>query len=578
MSHPGTAPSSSPAPARPARRLGLAAKLAIGFGALTVMAMALGTFALNRMGTVEKVFSTISTDAVPSILMSNKLAIAIEELRRNQSLLLVTDDGSPEEKAAEAEIDRNVASVAAIRRDADSMIDAGIERHRFTTVFDRAWPDFQAETTELVQLKISSQVELSRESFFGKTRATFDQLLAFTQWDAQFNADRGRAAARTSQKVYAAAWWLILAGVLLVTTLSIAAALALGRHIAGPIASLTRAMRHLADRELSTEIPCTRRTDEIGEMAHAVEVFKQSMITADRLAAEQESARAVQLRRGAHLGELVGAFEAQVSQTVSILAAASTEMEATARSMTESAAQTDHEASAASAAAELSSAAVQTVAAASQQLSASIAEINRQVTSSASLTGATVANVKQTDETVKSLAETASRIGQVVDLINGIASQTNLLALNATIEAARAGEAGKGFAVVASEVKALAHQTATATSEIGGQIAQVQQVAASAVDAMRAIAASIEEVGAITTAIAAAVEQQGYATAEIARNVQQTASTTHDLTLNINGVSRSVSTTGAAASQVLGAAGDLSRQAEDLSSQVDRFVTLVRAA
>jgi methyl-accepting chemotaxis protein len=567
-----------PSPARGHRRVGLAAKLAIGFGALTLMSVALGGFALQRMSAIDKKLVVVSNDSLPAILTSSKLAIAIEDLRRNQSLLLVSDDGSPEEKQAETDIEHDVARLAAIRLEADRLIQPGQERARFTTDFDHAWPDFQAETTELVQLKISSQVEQSRESFFGKTRVTFDRLLAFTQWDAQFNADHGRAAVHTSRKVYTAAWWLILAGILLVTAISIATALALGRHISVPIVRMTHAMRRLADRDLTTEIPCTHRTDEIGEMAHAVAIFKQSMITAGDLAAEQEAAREAQLKRGAELGELVGNFEAQIGHTVSILAAASTEMEATARSMTESAAQTDQQASAASTAAELSSAAVQTVAAASQQLSASIAEINRQVTNSASLTGSAVANVKQTDETVQSLAETTSRIGQVVDLINGIASQTNLLALNATIEAARAGEAGKGFAVVASEVKALAHQTATATSEIGGQIARVQQVAANAVDAMRAIAASIEEVGAITTAIAAAVEQQGYATAEIARNVQQTATTTHDVTVNITGVSRAVSSTGAAASQVLGAAGDLSRQAEDLSMQVDRFVTLVRAA
>ena len=132
--------------------------------------------------------------------------------------------------------------------------------------------------------------------------------------------------------------------------------------------------------------------------------------------------------------------------------------------------------------------------------------------------------------------------------------------------------------MVASEVKSLAHQTATATGEIGGQIARVQQTVASAVTAMRNIAASIEEVGAVTTAIAAAVEQQGAATAEIARNVQQTAETTDDVTTNIAGVNRSVTSTGAAASQVLGAAGDLSRQAEGLSLEVGRFVTSIRAA
>jgi methyl-accepting chemotaxis protein len=251
-------------------------------------------------------------------------------------------------------------------------------------------------------------------------------------------------------------------------------------------------------------------------------------------------------------------------------------MEATARSMTGSATQTDRQAGTVARAAEESSLGVQTVAAASEQLASSINEINRQVAASSTLTSRVVSSVRQSDDTVRALSESAGRIGQVVELINTIASQTNLLALNATIEAARAGDAGKGFAVVASEVKSLAQQTARATSEIGSQIAHVQQATGSAVEAMREIATLIEEVSAITGSIAAAVEQQGAATAEIARNVQNTAVSTRTVTSNIAGVSQAANDTGAAASQVLGAAGDLSRQAETLSNKVGRFIASVR--
>jgi methyl-accepting chemotaxis protein len=398
------------------------------------------------------------------------------------------------------------------------------------------------------------------------------------QWDEQYNQTQGQIAGRHSQDIYSTTRAILFGAIAFVLLLSVGIASCLVRHICGPITAMTGAMRRLAGRDMDAAVPCVGRGDEIGRMAGAVQVFKDNMITADRLAAEQAVAQEARQQRATRLETLLAAFEHQIGGTVSILAAASTEMEATARSMTGSAAETGQQATAVSRAAEESSIGVQTVAAASEQLASSITEINRQVSASATLTSRVVGTVRQSDDTVRALAETAGRIGQVVELINNIASQTNLLALNATIEAARAGEAGRGFAVVASEVKSLAQQTARATSEIGGQIAQVQNATGSAVEAMREIAALIEEVNAITGSIAAAVEQQGAATAEIASNVQRTATSTRTVTTSIAGVSRAANDTGAAATQVLGAAGDLSRQAETLSAEVGSFIAEVRTA
>ncbi|CAO3419944.1 putative methyl-accepting chemotaxis protein [Azospirillum doebereinerae] len=197
---------------------------------------------------------------------------------------------------------------------------------------------------------------------------------------------------------------------------------------------------------------------------------------------------------------------------------------------------------------------------------------------SRAVAGKAVTETRQTDEAVRKLAGSADRIGQVVDLIQDIASQTNLLALNATIEAARAGEAGKGFAVVASEVKALANQTARATDEIRQQISQMQQDSNGAVGSIKGIGGVISEVSEIAGAIAAAVEQQGAATQEISRNVQQAAIGTQEVSSHIAGVREAANETGAAATQVLGAARELSQQAEILTSEVKGFLNSVRAA
>ena len=368
----------------------------------------------------------------------------------------------------------------------------------------------------------------------------------------------------------------ILAGAALVV--GTALAVLIGRGIVRPMTAMTEAMKRLAAGDRAVSVPAHGNSDEIGDMARAVEVFRQNAIKANASAIEQQAERAVKEQRAVHLAEMVRGFEAQVSGLVGEFSSASAELEATARSMTTTAGQTNRQAATVTAAAEEASNSVQTVAAAAEELSSSITEISRQVAQAAKVTEKAVLDAQRTDHIVRALAEGAKKIGDVVGLITRIASQTNLLALNATIEAARAGDAGKGFAVVASEVKSLAQQTARATEEIANQVAQIQGATREAVDAIESITMTIGEVSVIAITIAAAVEQQGAATAEIASNVQQTASSTQKVTSHISGVSLAANGTGAAAEQVLGAAGKLSLQAERLTGEVNSFVAGVRAA
>ena len=350
--------------------------------------------------------------------------------------------------------------------------------------------------------------------------------------------------------------------------------------IARPMTRLNGALGEMAGGNLDVVIPGAGRGDEIGDLAKTVVVIREN---AEQKARDEAEAKINQdqiaaRQRKAEMVKLANDFEGAVGEIVETVSSASTELEASAGTLTSTAERAQELTTMVAAASEEASTNVQSVASATEEMASSITEISRQVQEFARMANEAVDRARTTNDRVSELSKAASRIGDVVELINTIAAQTNLLALNATIEAARAGDAGRGFAVVASEVKALAEQTSKATGEIGQQITGIQAATQDSVNAIKEISGTIEKLSEISSTIAAAVEEQGAATQEISRNVQQAAQGTHQVSSNITDVQRGASETGSASSQVLSAAQSLSGDSNRLKLEVGKFLDSVRAA
>jgi methyl-accepting chemotaxis protein len=428
-------------------------------------------------------------------------------------------------------------------------------------------------------VELAEQVERLRASAVN-SQVSANQLRGHMRTVVELLDDRVNAFARHASEEYRATSRNLTIVAAVGVLFGILAGYLIGQFgIVRPINLLKTVMEAFARNDLTADVPGIERRDEFGDMARTVEVFKQNGLEVERMRGEQQAAekRGAEQRR-ADMHRLADAFEGAVGEIIETVSSASTELEASATTLTATAVRAREVTTTVAAASEEASTNVQAVASATEEMASSVNEISRQVQASARMATDAVEQARRTNDRVGALSKAAGRIGDVVELINTIAGQTNLLALNATIEAARAGEAGRGFAVVASEVKALAEQTAKATGEIGQQISDIQAATQDSVTAIREISGTIEKLSEISSTIAAAVEQQGAATQEISRNVQQAAEGTQQVSANITDVQRGAGETGSASSQVLSAAQSLSRDSNRLKLEVGEFLNTVRAA
>ncbi|MEE7489857.1 methyl-accepting chemotaxis protein [Methylobacterium oryzae CBMB20] len=557
--------------------LSIRSKLIAAFAVLLLFLGGLSVIGLRSASTLNGLLIDVETNWLPSV----RAASQIDSLtgRYTTSLLrhILTEEPQMLASVDNDLVDRG-KKIEAATKIYEALISSPEERALYEA-FNREWRALATAVEPILVLSRKGEKAQALSLYEAKVVSPRRSASVALDKIIKLNQDGAEQAARDSQATYAQTYKVLIGAGLIAAFLAIALATLIVVSISRGINSVVQPMQALANGDLAVTIPNQGQRTEIGTIANVVQVFKNGLIRMKALEEETAQARlAAEEQRKAGMRQMADGFEAAVGGIIGMVSSSATELQATAQTMTATATETASQSTTVAAAAEEAASNVNTVAAAAEELGSSVQEIGRQVAGSAELAQRAVHEADQTGTLVQELSVAVSRIGDVVGLISNIAGQTNLLALNATIEAARAGVAGKGFAVVASEVKALAEQTAKATSEISTQIAQIQASTGQAVTSISGITGRIREISGVATSIAAAVEEQGAATQEIVRNVAQAAMGTGEVTSNISGVAGAAEETGAAASQVLGAASELSRQSEYLTSEVGRFLATVRAA
>jgi len=550
-----------------ASRLSLAAKLYSTFALIALLTAAtavLSHYNTQRNGELTEAIETANRAAL-NVQRVNSLVYAVVMESRG---VYMSAEPADVKKYGDGLLKFN-DQILGVVKNWESIIQAD-DAEQFAT-FKKRIEQFVEFRKELVRRGIEINAAAGREwGDNDANRAVRSALNKDLEALSRVYAERGKQITQQAQINRDMALLLTALGALTLVVVGFGVVI-ISRSVARPLSLITATIKRVAEGDEQVEVPHTDRGDEIGALARAIRIFQEAMDRNRNLNSQIGRDAKAREERARHIEASVEEFRGAIGGVLRAVTENATAMRQTAQSITKTASDANGRAVAASSATEQASSNVAAVASAAEELSASVEEIGRQVRQSAAVVEQAGLRTEKSVAEIESLAAATQRIDGVLNLIQTIAEQTNLLALNATIEAARAGDAGRGFAVVAHEVKALAEQTAKATSEIGQNVGLIQSSTRSAVDAVREIGGAVSDINDVTSNIASAVGQQDAATREISSNAQSAAQGNETLVANIGSLTQAIGETNKAATSVLTASSDLTATAETLSREVDKF-------
>jgi len=556
-----------------ASRLSLAAKLYSTFGLIALLTAAIAVLSYYNTQRNAELTEAVerANQAALNVERVNSLVYAVVMESRG---VYMSSEPATVKKFGDGLLKFN-DKILAVVKDWESIVQAD-DAAQFA-VFKKRIEQFVEFRKELVRRGVEINAAAGREwGDNDANRAVRSALNKDLEALSKVYVERARQVVRQGEVNHMLAFLLTCLGGVTLVVVGIGV-LIISRSVARPLSVITGTIKRVAEGDEHVEVPHTDRADEIGALARAIQIFQEAMNRNRNLNSQVLQDSKAREERARHIETSVEEFRGAIGGVLRAVTDNATAMRATAQSITQVASDANGRAVAAASATEQASSNVNAVAGAAEELSASVEEIGRQVRQSAGVVEQAGLRTEKSVAEIESLASATQRIDGVLNLIQTIAEQTNLLALNATIEAARAGDAGRGFAVVAHEVKALAEQTAKATSEIGQNVSLIQSSTRSAVDSVREIGHAVRDINEVTSNIASAVGQQDAATREISSNAQSAAQGNETLVSNIGSLSEAIGETNKAATSVLSASSELTATAETLSREVDKFFHNLRA-